>query len=168
MTSALLRFRAFEALRDPDYRRFWIAQGAGGFGMSLWFVAAAWLMLELTDSPLMVGLINGFAAAPSILLSIVGGALADRLDRRLLLVTALATWGGLALITGLAGAAGIEGWWLLLLVAGGLGVADAASNPAWHTLVVDLVGSTRLVAANALAQISEFGGELIARSPPAW
>jgi MFS family permease len=92
----------------------------------------------------------------------VGGALADRLDRRCLLVAALGAWGVLALITGLFGAAGLERGWLLLIVAGGLGLADAASNPAWHTLVVDLVGSTRLVAANALAQISEFGGELIA------
>ena len=162
MNSALRDSRAIEALRDRDYRRYWLAQAAGGFGMSLWFVSAAWLMLELTDSPLMVGLINGFAAAPSIVLSVVGGALADRLDRRRLLVGALAAWSALALITGLLAATGIEQGWILLLVAGGLGVADAASNPAWQTLVVDLVGTTRLVAANALAQISEFGGELIA------
>lgn len=162
MTSALRGSRAIEALRDGEYRRFWLAQAAGGFGMSLWFVAAAWLMLELTDSPLMVGLLNGLAAAPSIVLSVVGGALADRLDRRRLLVGALAAWSALALITGLLAATGIEQGWILLVVAAGLGLADAASNPAWQTLVVDLVGTTRLVAANALAQISEFGGELIA------
>ncbi len=160
--TSTLRFPAFEVLRDRDYRRFWLAQGAGGFGMNFWFLAAAWLMLELTDSPLMVGLINGLAAAPSILLSVVGGALADRVDRRRLLVAALASWSALALVTGLFAAAGVERAWLLLLAAAGLGLADAASNPAWNTLVIDLVGSTRLVAANALAQVSEFGGELIA------
>jgi len=162
VTLGLRRFHAFAALRDRDYRRFWLAQGAGGFGMNFWFLAAAWLMLDLTDSPLMVGLINGFAAAPSIVLSVIGGALADRLDRRRLLVGALGTWSTLALATGLLSLTGLERSWLLLLVAAGLGLADAVSNPAWNTLVVDLVGEARLVAANALAQVSEFGGELIA------
>ena len=50
----------------------------------------------------------------------------------------------------------------MLALAVVIGVADAASTPAWHTLLVDIVGKSRLVATNALAQVAEFGGELVA------
>ena len=153
---------ALEALRIPDYRRFWLGSGLASFALNFWFLGAAWLIFDLTSSPLLVGLVNGLAAGPSILLSVVGGALTDRIDRRRLLVAARLVWAGLALALGvLVVLDSIEAWHIL---AGAVvfGLADAASSPAGHTLLVDLVGKGRLIATNALDQISEFGGELVA------
>lgn len=151
-----------EALRIADYRRYWGSSGLTGFGLNFWFLGAAWLVLELTDSPLQVGLLNGLAAAPSILLSVVGGALTDRIDRRRMLVGARVAWAAVCLVSALLVTSGRVEAWHVLVLAVVLGIADAASTPAWHTLLVDIVGKSRLVATNALAQVAEFGGELVA------
>ena len=153
---------ASEVLRLRDYRRYWVASGLSSFALNFWFLGAAWLVLDLTNSPFEVGLINGLAAAPSILLSLLGGAITDRVDRRRLLVAVRLGWALQCLITGLLVSTGrIEAWHVLALAVA-FGIADAASNPAWHTVLVDIVGRSRLVAANALDQVAEFGGELIA------
>ncbi len=153
---------AVQALRIPDYRQYWLASGLTGFGLNFWFLGAAWVVLELTDSPLQVGLLNGLAAAPSILLSLVGGALTDRVDRRRMLIVAALAWAAACLVTALLVTGDRVEAWHILALAAVIGVADAASNPAWHTLIVDIVGTSRLVATNALAQVAEFGGELLA------
>ena len=50
---------ALALLRVRDFRAFWSSGLSGGFGLNFWFLAASWLMLELTDSQLWVGLIGG-------------------------------------------------------------------------------------------------------------
>ena len=153
---------AAEALRIPDYRRYWLSSGLTSFALNFWFLGAAWLVLELTDSPFAVGLVGGLAAAPSLLLSLLGGAIADRVDRRRLLVAARLGWTLQCAVGGLLVSGGrIEAWHVLALTFA-FGIADAASTPAWQTLLVDIIGRSRLVSANALDQIAEFGGELIA------
>ncbi|MSP21889.1 MAG: hypothetical protein EXR66_02535 [Dehalococcoidia bacterium] len=71
------------------------------FGLNFWFLGAYWVVLELTDSPLAVGLIGGLAAAPSIAFSLLGGAMTDRVDRRRVLVVARLWWELQCLVTGL-------------------------------------------------------------------
>ena len=161
-SSFLSRSSAVSTLRVVEYRRFWLSATASGFGLNLWFLAASWQVLQLTDSQLQVGLVGGLAAAPSLALSLVGGALTDRLDRRRMLLTALGAFGLLCMLSAALDASHTLEAWHLLLIAAGIGVADAASNPAWHTLLVELIGRQRLLAANALGQLGEFGGEVIA------
>ena len=161
-SSFLSRSPAVSTLRVVEYRRFWLSATASGFGLNLWFLAASWQVLLLTDSQLQVGLVGGLAAAPSLALSLVGGALTDRLDRRRMLLTALCAFGLLCMLSAALDASRMLEAWHLLLIAAGIGVADAASNPAWHTLLVELIGRQRLLAANALGQLGEFGGEVIA------
>ena len=162
LASILDRSPAISALRVPEYRLFWLSAAGGGFGLNLWFLAAAWLVLERTDSQLAVGLVGGLAAVPSLILSLLGGALSDRVDRRRILVGALVAFALLALISGALESSDVVESWHILLIAAGIGLADAVSHPAWHTLVVDLIGTKRLLAANALGQIGEFLGEVVA------
>lgn len=153
---------AAEVLRLPDFRRYWLGFGLTGFGLNFWFLGAYWVVLELTDSPFAVGLIGGLAAAPSIVLSLLGGAITDRVDRRRMLVASHLGWALQCAVTGiLVGTGWIEAWHVLALAVV-FGVIDAASRPAGYTLIVDIVGRSRLVAANALDQVAEFGGELVA------
>lgn len=153
---------AAEVLRLRDFRRYWLGFGLTGFGLNFWFLGATWVVLELTDSPFVVGLIGGLAATPSILLSLLGGAMSDRVDRRRTLIAARLGWGLQCLVTGLLVSTGSIEAWHILALAIVFGIADAASRPAGYTLIVDIVGGSRLVAANALDQVAEFGGELIA------
>ncbi len=160
--SFLSRSPAVSALRVADYRRFWLSATASGFGLNLWFLVASWQVLMLTDSQLQVGLVGGLAAAPSLVLSLIGGALTDRVDRRRILLFALGAFGLLCILSGALDSTRAIRAWHLLVVAVAIGVADAASNPAWQTLLVELLGKQRLLAANALGQLGEFSGEVIA------
>jgi MFS family permease len=75
-------------LHHRDFRLLWIGWVLGATGSWVHQVATMWLILELTDSPFMLGLSGLFMSVPFLVTSLFGGALADRMDRRrLLLVT---------------------------------------------------------------------------------
>src|SRR2546427_4182332 len=76
------------ALRHRDFRLFWIGQLVSQIGTWMQSVAQAWLVLELTHSPLQLGIVSALQFTPVLLLSPVGGALSDRFaKRRVLLVS---------------------------------------------------------------------------------
>src|SRR6267142_5176214 len=78
----------FRALRHRNFRLFWLGQIVSLVGTWMQAVAQGWLMHRLTDSPLMLGLLGFAQFAPVTLLSLWAGVVADRFDkRRLLLVT---------------------------------------------------------------------------------
>src|SRR3954453_15892061 len=82
---------ALAPLREPLFRALWIAAVISYTGTWMQNVDAGWLMASLTNSPVMVGLVQAAMSLPVFLVSIVAGALADMLDRRrLLLITQ--TW----------------------------------------------------------------------------
>lgn len=153
---------ALALLRVRDYRFFWFSGLSGGFGLNLWFLAASWLMLELTDSPLWVGLIGGMTAVSGTALVLFGGAVSDRGDRRRILIVAALAFAALAALTAALDTAGFVRPWHLLAVALAIGAVDAFTNPAARTLVVELAGTKRLLAANALDDVAEFAGEVVA------
>ena len=76
------------ALRYPDFRLFWTSQLAANVGAWMQVVATGWLVLELTDSAASLGLNAAFQAAPLLVFSLVGGVIADRVDRYRLMVGA--------------------------------------------------------------------------------
>jgi len=77
----------------------------------------AWLVLELTDSKLLMGITNSLSALPIILLSLFGGVISDRFDRRTILVRSRVSLMGLSLLTAfLITAQVVELWHILLLV----------------------------------------------------
>src|SRR3954447_12586019 len=80
------RWAMFSPLRYPNYRLYWIGQFPSVLGQNMQFVAVSWLVLLLTNSPLMLGVTGLVQAVPNIALSFVGGAVADRMDRKRLLI----------------------------------------------------------------------------------
>ena len=75
------------ALRHLDFRLFWIGQLVSQIGTWMQSVGQAWLVLELTGSPLQLGVVSALQFTPILLLSPVGGAMSDRFaKRRVLLV----------------------------------------------------------------------------------
>src|SRR5262245_28930493 len=82
------RGNLFDVLRYRDFRLYWIGDFRSHLGDSLQQTAVSWLLYEITHSPLTLGLNGAFRAVPMILLGLFGGTLADRVDRRrVLLVT---------------------------------------------------------------------------------
>jgi MFS family permease len=84
--SVLLRFKTFEALRHRQYRLIWYGQVFASMGTWMDQVTRGWLIYELTDSALQLGLVRGIQAIPFLLLSPVAGSVADRYSRKMQVV----------------------------------------------------------------------------------
>ena len=86
-TSGSERLRsALSALRHRNYRLYWFGQLASVLAQNMESVAQSWLVLDLTDSPLLLGLTGLMFAAPTIALTLLGGVIADRTDRRRIMI----------------------------------------------------------------------------------
>jgi MFS family permease len=144
--------RTFGSLRrHRNYRLFFAGSGISFIGTWMQTIASFWLILELTGSPVAVGALALVQTLPVTLLALVGGAIADRVDLRRMVVTCesvMAVQAGLLCFLALSGL--IEAWQLYAL---GLvqGVAVALNAPARHTLVFQIVGRDDLTNAIALS-----------------
>src|SRR5581483_6422663 len=110
----------------------------------------AWLVLKLTGSPAALGLVVTLQYLPVTLLSLLGGALADRLPKRLAIMVLLALETVQATVLGLVVVTGVVQLWQIYALAAFLGVMNALERPVRQTFFVELVGRERLVNAVAL------------------
>ncbi|MGE0388033.1 MAG: MFS transporter [Gammaproteobacteria bacterium] len=129
----------WRALRHPLFRSMWIAITAVNMGQWMHELASGWLMTTLTDSHLMVALVQTANALPFFLLAIPAGALADIVDRRkLLLVTNIGVF--LAAVTvGFVTLSGHISPWLLLGLNLLVATCNAMMRPTFQACVPDFV-----------------------------
>jgi MFS family permease len=111
--------------------------------------ALGWLVLRLTDSPALLGLASFAGSAPTLLLALYAGVLADRVDRRRLLLSAQLVIGGLAALLALLATTGQVAFWQIVLIAFAAGCAQAIAMPTFQSLLPALVGRRAL--GNAIA-----------------
>ncbi|GAB2613063.1 MFS transporter [Paractinoplanes abujensis] len=140
----------FRSLRVRNYRLFATGQLVKLVGVWMMFTAQDWLVLDLSgNSPSALGLVTSLQFLPVLLLTLYAGKLADRFDKRRLLVIANAAFAltavGLAVIV----ASGHVQLWHVFLFAGLLGIANAVETPVRQAFVSELV-ELRLLP-NALA-----------------
>jgi MFS family permease len=81
-----LQNQTFAALRHPNYRLYWFGALASNIGTWIQMVAQGWLVYELTGSAFYLGVVGFATAIPTLFLSLFGGVLADRFERRRLMV----------------------------------------------------------------------------------
>lgn len=139
------------ALLVPAYRRFLGGVFVANVGSWMQSTAQGWLVLQLTNSPGLLGLTSAVGTFPILFLSLLAGVLADRVDRRRLLV---ATSVGSALVAGLLALlvlSGLVAFWHVLVLVLMAGVAQALSTPASQALVSSLVGREAIGNAVALS-----------------
>lgn len=138
------------ALNHRDFRRFFAAQLVALVGTWMQTVAQSWLVLSLTDSPLLLGLVGTLQFGPILLFSIFAGAVADRFPkRRLLLVTQLVLAAQALALAALV-ASGQVRYWHVGCLATLVGLANALDMPTRQALVADMVGKADVVNAVAL------------------
>ena len=138
------------ALNHPDYRRFFLAQLVALVSGWMHTVAQSWLVLQLTDSPFRLGLIGTLQFGPILVLSVVTGAVADRLPKRRVLLATQAILAVLALVLAALVATGVVRYWHVGVVAMLAGVVMAFDAPARQSYLAELVGKGDLVNAVAL------------------
>ena len=133
------RRSAFPALRHRDFRLLWLAQLVSITGSQMQVVAINWHVYLLTKSPLALGLVGLVRVVPIILCSLIGGVVADAIDRkRLMIVTQVVMLASAAVLAGIT-ASGLDEVWPIYLLTAIASAAVAFDNPARHALMPTLV-----------------------------
>jgi MFS family permease len=140
----------FHALRHRNFRLFFAGQFVSLVGTWMQVVAQGWLVLELTNSPFLVGLVTSLESLPILLLTLYGGVLADRVDKRRA-ISFLQT--GMLLeslaLTILNATGHITVAWVMVL-APILGICSAFEVPIRQAFMMEMVGRDDLINAIAL------------------
>lgn len=131
--------RTFSSLGNPDFRMLWIGLLFSQGAMQINIIARSWLAYEVSGSAAVLGLVALAQALPMGVLSLVGGALADRMDKRLILVIVQGGLALLALITAVLVHLDIVVVWHLVVVGLLQGATFAFSVPARQALIPSLV-----------------------------
>jgi MFS family permease len=141
--------RTASALRHSNFRRYFAAQVISSLGTWVQITVENWLVLELSHSGVALGVTNALQFGPSLFLGMYGGVVADRHDRRRVLIVTQGCLGLLALAVGILAGIGAVTVWIIWVAAGALGVVKCFDVPALQGFLNDLVGSASL--ANAVA-----------------
>jgi MFS family permease len=127
-----------------------LANLAAFAGFQIRNMGQAWIVLERTDSPMLMGLVNAMPGIAIISISLIGGALADRTERWQLLWRTKVIIASMSLLTAVLLTADVLEWWHLIPISLITGSMFALHNPTSQAFVVDIVGRDRLVSASSL------------------
>ncbi|MFQ6027109.1 MAG: MFS transporter [Dehalococcoidia bacterium] len=142
-----------QALGIGAFRRLLASNGLAFMGKYIQNIIVAWLVLEMTDSNFWVGIVNGVPALSIVLFSLFGGVLADRMDRRTLLMWSRVSLASLSFLSAFLIAAGIiELWHLVAIVMLVMGL-HAIDEAVGRTLAGMIVGKERLLSANSMTTL---------------
>src|SRR3982750_749761 len=142
----------FRSLQVRNYRLFATGQLVKLVGVWMMFTAQDWLVLDLShNSPGALGVVAALQFVPVLLLTLWGGRLADRYDKRKLLVAANAAFAVTAIIFAVLVASGHVVLWHVFLFAGLLGIANSIETPVRQAFVSELVELPLLPNALALS-----------------
>ena len=141
---------AWAPLSEPLFRSLWIAAVVSYSGTWMQNVGAGWLMTQLSDSPLMVSLVQAASAIPVFVAVLPAGALADMVDRRRLLLFTQSWMIVAALALGVLTLFHAVGPWSLLAFTFLLGIGAVMNDPAWQAITPDVVSPAQHGSAVAL------------------
>jgi MFS family permease len=136
--------RTFSSFSNPNYRRYFSGQAISLVGTWMQTTAQAWLVLVLTHSATDLGIVVALQTLPTLLLGPYGGLIADRLDKRKLMVGLQILMGVQAAILGVLTLTGNVTFVDVCILAVLLGLNNCFENPARQAFVLEMVGSDNL------------------------
>lgn len=136
--------RTFSALENRNYRRFYTGQAISLIGTWMQTTAQAWLVLQLTHSAAALGIVIGLQTVPVLLLGPYGGVIADRVDKRRLMIALQSAMGVQALILALLTITHMVNFVEVCILAVILGLNNCFENPARQAFVLEMVGRDKL------------------------
>jgi MFS family permease len=140
----------FRALRHRNYRLFYTGQAISLTGTWMQTVAQSWLVIELTDSKAALGIVTTLQFLPITLFVLPAGVLADRVNKRDLILATRALAMVQALLLAVLVATGAVELWHVYILALVLGVSNAFEQPTRQAMIVEMVGKDDLINAVAL------------------
>jgi len=141
--------RLFPSFESRDFRFLWLANVTGSMGMTMSMLTQGWLVLTVTDSPFWVGAVMGARGIGVVAFGAFGGVLADRVDRRHILVGIHWIRAVSALLLGILVILDVITLFHILAVVFIQGIMQAFFIPANNALIYDTVGPQRILNANA-------------------
>jgi predicted MFS family arabinose efflux permease len=169
--------RVFKAFEYPDFRVMWIGACLSSVGTWMQILAQSWLVYQLSNSSLYLGLDAFFGQIPIFLFSLFGGVFADRKSRRALLLISQCIQLSCAFLLAALWQLHVVQVWHIWCLSFTVGLAQSFGGPAYSALVPTLVGKDNLQNAIALNSIQfnlarvvgpALGGLALVKLGPAW
>jgi MFS family permease len=132
--------RAFTALRHRNFRLFWFGQLISQVGTWMQSIGQAWLVLELTHSAWLLGIVGALQFLPVMLFALFGGVVADKLPKRTILLFTQSSAALQAFVLWILVASGGVQLWHVLVLATLLGLTNCVDMPTRQAFVVEMVG----------------------------
>lgn len=151
----------WRAFRHRNFRILYPANTASNIGGWVQRIAQDWLVLELTNSGTYLGIVTALQFAPVWFVSLPGGVLADRFNKRKVLMVTNTAAGLTSLILGILVITDSVQIWHVMALAFGLGIADAIDKPVRQSFASEMVGVTDMPNAVSLNSASFNLGRLI-------
>ena len=153
LSGACWLLRTFAALHHREFRLLWSGQASTAMAMWMDQVVRGWLMYELTNSPVQLGLVQGVQAIPILVLSPVAGSVADRYPRKLQMVIAQVLAGLMYVVLALLIMTGHIQPWHVYATALGMAIVQTFHQPARAAMIADAVPPYHLTNAIGLTSI---------------
>lgn len=158
------RGRAFRPLRNRDFRLLWSGLVVSQTGNWMQFIALGYLIDQLTQAPIYLGLLGVSQAIPRLLFAFVGGVAADRLDRRRVLVVTNAIMMGSAIVLWLLAYTERIAVWHILIIGAFNSLTQSFDAPARQSLIPSLVPERELMQAVSLTSVAFNGAGIFGPS----
>ena len=143
----------FGALRLAPFRRFWLGSAASVGAFQLLIMGQGWLVYELSGSPLQLGYLGAASSIPTIAAALVGGVIADRVDRRRMLIATSSIIAGLLVLLALLDGSGVVAVWHVLAIAAAIALILGLDFPSRQSFFPSLIRREHMMSAVALNSI---------------
>ncbi|MBM3945881.1 MAG: MFS transporter [SAR202 cluster bacterium] len=138
------------AMRYPEFRKYWFATLASVIGFQMVMFSQLWLVRQLEESPLWLGAVGMANGVPSIVLTLFGGVLADRIPQKRLIMLTQTLMGSLVLLLAVLTMLGVVEVWHVLAIGFVSGAVNAFDAPARQAIFPNLIERKEMVSAVAL------------------
>jgi len=141
------------ALSQPQYRRYWLGSFASVGATQLMVMGQGWLVYELSSSAMQLGFLGAAASIPAILMTLFGGAIADRMDKQLVLKITSVLVGTMLLLLAVLDVTGMVTVWHVLLIAALIAFVSGIDWPTRQAIFPLLIQREHMMSAVALNSI---------------
>ena len=146
------RIRILQPLRERDFALFWLGWTVSLIGDGFFLVAIAWQVFDLWNSPTALAVVGVAETIPIVAFVLVGGVVADRFERRKVLIFSSALRGVAVGVLGVLAVTDAVELWHIFVLSAFFGAGQAFQGPAAGAIIPDLVPRHLLVQANSLSQ----------------
>ncbi len=158
-----MRFRpkGIAVLADVQFRALVVSQATFDLGIFMRTAANSWVIFELTQSQLWIGLVAGVRAIPILFFALMGGVISDRFGRRNLMIGSGVLIAAASAATAFLISNDLLVAWHMIAVSVIGGIGGALYGPAFYALIADIVRSDRLANANGVLSVAQTTGEML-------